>query len=106
SVNQIQKNEAASASPSADYAILNPGGGWPTKLWSAERFGRLADELWTHYGIQSLVTYGPGEAELAQVVLEASRSGKASAVSLSLKGFYELAKEARVYVGGDTGPTH
>ena len=27
-------------------------------------------------------------------------------VSLSLKGFYALAKRARVYVGGDTGPTH
>jgi ADP-heptose:LPS heptosyltransferase len=25
---------------------------------------------------------------------------------LSLKGFYELARRARVYVGGDTGPTH
>jgi ADP-heptose:LPS heptosyltransferase len=26
--------------------------------------------------------------------------------SPSLKGFYELAKRARLYVGGDTGPTH
>ena len=24
----------------------------------------------------------------------------------TLKGFYELARSARVYVGGDTGPTH
>jgi lipopolysaccharide heptosyltransferase I len=88
------------------FAVLNPGGGWPTKLWSTERFGRLADELWTHHGLSSLVTYGPGEAEQAGTVLQASRSGKARAVNLSLKGFYELAKRARVYVGGDTGPTH
>ena len=88
------------------YAILNPGGGWPTKLWSAERFGRLADELWSHHGLHSLVSYGPGEAQLAETVLRASQSGKAHAVSLSLKGFYELAKRAQVYVGGDTGPTH
>ena len=88
------------------YAILNPGGGWPTKLWSAERFGRLADELWSHHGLHSLVTYGPGEAQLAETVLQASQSGKTHAVSLSLKGFYELAKRAQVYVGGDTGPTH
>ena len=88
------------------YAILNPGGGWPTKLWSAERFGRLADELWSHYGLYSLVSYGPGEAQLAETVLQASQSGKARAVSLSLKGFYELAKRAQVYIGGDTGPTH
>jgi lipopolysaccharide heptosyltransferase I len=88
------------------FAILNPGGGWPTKLWSAERFGRLADELWSHYGLHSLVTHGPGEQALAETVLQASKSGKAHATSLSLKGFYELAKRAQVYVGGDTGPTH
>jgi heptosyltransferase-1 len=88
------------------FAILNPGGGWPTKLWSTDRFGRLADELWSHHALYSLVTYGPGEAELAQTVIDASNSGKASAVRLSLKGFYELAKRAQVYVGGDTGPTH
>jgi heptosyltransferase I len=89
------------------YAILNPGGGWPTKLWSAERFGMLADELWTHHGLHSIVAYGPGERDLAEtVVTSASRTGKARAASLSLKGFYALARRAGVYVGGDTGPTH
>ena len=102
------ETEARSAAlpTGGNYAILNPGGGWPTKLWSAERFGRLADELWSHHGLHSLVTHGPGEAGLADTVLQSSKSGKAHAVSLSLKGFYELAKRARVYVGGDTGPTH
>jgi lipopolysaccharide heptosyltransferase I len=99
--------EALNAAPSESrYAILNPGGGWPTKLWSAERFGRLADELWSHHGLESLVAHGPGEAELAEAVLQASQSGKARAVNVSLKGFFELAKRAEVYVGGDTGPTH
>ena len=102
------KAEARSAEllTNGSYAILNPGGGWPTKLWSTERFGRLADELWSHHGLHSLVTYGPGEAQLTETVLQSSQSGKAHAVSLSLKGFYELAKRAQVYVGGDTGPTH
>jgi lipopolysaccharide heptosyltransferase I len=101
------REEALTAAPAgSDYAILNPGGGWPTKLWSTERFGRLADELWSHYGLRSLITYGPGEAHLAETVLQSSNSGKARAVSVSLKGFYELAKRAQVYVGGDTGPTH
>lgn len=88
------------------FAILNPGGGWPTKLWSVERFGRLADEIWTHQGLHSLVTFGPGERELAEKVVQTSVTGKARAVSLSLKGFYALARTAQVYVGGDTGPTH
>jgi lipopolysaccharide heptosyltransferase I len=100
--------EEAARGFEAGYAILNPGGGWPTKLWSAERFGALADELWTHHSLPSLVTYGPGELELAEAVEASSKSGRTRAVNLSLKGFYALAKSerARIYVGGDTGPTH
>jgi heptosyltransferase-1 len=96
----------ASATTGGKYAILNPGGGWPTKLWSVDRFGKLADLLWSNYAISSLVTYGPGEEALAEGVRQSSVSGKAQPVSLSLKGFYSLARNAKVYVGGDTGPTH
>jgi heptosyltransferase-1 len=98
--------EAVIPPASHGYAILNPGGGWPTKLWSAERFGALADELWAHHGLHSIITYGPGERELADTVVSASRAGKTCVASLSLKGFYALARRARLYVGGDTGPTH
>jgi heptosyltransferase I len=89
-----------------DYAILNPGGGWPTKLWGAERFGALADRLWSEFGLHSIVTYGPGEHPLAGRVLASTRSGRARAAALSLKGFYALARRSQLYVGGDTGPTH
>lgn len=98
--------EEAALVSNGNFAILNPAGGWPTKLWSVDRYGRLADELWSHYGLRSLVTYGPGERELAERVIAGTRSGQATAVNLSLKGFYELARRAEVYVGGDTGPTH
>jgi lipopolysaccharide heptosyltransferase I len=98
--------QQVSANAGGNYAILNPGGGWPTKLWSAERFGKLADLLWESYGISSLITYGPGELGLAENVRRSSVSGKAQPVNLSLKSFYALARDARVYVGGDTGPTH
>ncbi|HEX8335597.1 MAG TPA: glycosyltransferase family 9 protein [Pyrinomonadaceae bacterium] len=88
------------------FTILNPGGGWPTKLWDAGRFGELADSLLVKHGLRSVVTYGPGERELAERVVAASRAGAATAVSPTLKGFYALARRAAVYVGGDTGPTH
>ena len=109
-INTTASDEAeareAAAKAGDKYAILNPGGGWPTKLWSVDRFGKLADQLWSNYGISSLVTYGPGEEALAEGVRQSSASGKALPVSLSLKGFYSLARNARVYIGGDTGPTH
>ena len=104
-VHEVEAREAARGTEGR-YAILNPGGGWPTKLWSAEKFGALADELWNHFGLHSLVTVGPGEDDLAATALSASKSGKARPVSVSLKGFCALAKGAQVYVGGETGPTH
>jgi lipopolysaccharide heptosyltransferase I len=102
----VSEAREAALQAGGPFAILNPGGGWPTKLWDAAKFGKLADALWSQHGLHSLVTYGPGEAMLAETVLQSSNSGKTRAVSLSLKGFYELAKLAQVYVGGDTGPTH
>ncbi|HJR05915.1 MAG TPA: lipopolysaccharide heptosyltransferase I [Pyrinomonadaceae bacterium] len=98
--------EDAAALVDGKFAILNAGGGWPTKLWSADRFGALADALLAEHGLRSLVTYGPGERELAEQVVRASRTSAAQPVSLSLKGFYALARRASLYVGGDTGPTH
>lgn len=88
------------------FAILNPAGGWVTKLWAAEKFGHLADKLWKKNGLVSVVTTAPGEVDLAQKVLNNSRTGKTLAVEISLKGFYELARKAQIYIGGDTGPTH
>ncbi len=88
------------------FAILNPAGGWVTKLWHAEKYGRLADRLLDEHGLVSIIVTGPGEAGLAEIALANSKSGKTIAIQPSLKGFFELAKRAAVYIGGDTGPTH
>ena len=89
-----------------NFVILNPAGGWTTKLWAAERFGALADKLWEENNLVSIVTTAPNEIELAEKVLRHSRSGRVLLAQPSLKGFYELARRARLYVGGDTAPTH
>ncbi len=88
------------------FAVLNPAGGWVTKLWHAEKFGALADRIWEEHGIASVIVTGPKETELAEKAAANSRSDKLTLAEPSLKGFYELAKCATVYVGGDTGPTH
>jgi len=98
--------EEIAARAGGDFAILNPGGGWPAKLWQAERFGGLADRLRDELGLASLVTYGPGEEELAGRVINAAGKKGIFPAPVSLKGFFALAQKARIYVGGDTGPTH
>ncbi len=89
-----------------NYALLNPAGGWATKLWAAEKFGALADKLWEENNSVSVITTAPNEIELAEKVLSSSHSGKVTLAQPTLKGFYELAKRAKIYVGGDTAPTH
>lgn len=89
-----------------EFALLNPAGGWETKLWPAERFGMLADILWEEHGLNSIIAVGPRENLLAEKAAAVSRTGRLIIAQPSLKGFFELAKLARVYVGGDTGPTH
>jgi lipopolysaccharide heptosyltransferase I len=86
------------------FAILNPATSWVTKLWSAEKYGQLADKLWEEQGLVSIVTTAQDEKDIAEEVIKNSKSGKIFSSTPSLKGFYELAKRAEIYVGGDTGP--
>ncbi|MEO8650191.1 MAG: glycosyltransferase family 9 protein [Acidobacteriota bacterium] len=88
------------------FAVLNPAGGWTTKLWGAENYGRLADRIREELDMSSVVVVGPNEVMLADQAAAAARSDSLIIAQPSLKGFYELAKLAAIYVGGDTGPTH
>ena len=88
------------------FVILNPAGGWVTKLWPAENYGRLAERIRSELGITPIITTGPKEWALASRVSEFAGIANVVLAEPSLKGFYELAKMATAYVGGDTGPTH
>ena len=88
-----------------DFAILNPGGGWASKLWPAERFGELARGL-AALGLRCLVSYGPGEEALADRVVAASAGRAERSFPTSLVDYIELARRARLVVAADTGPLH
>lgn len=102
----VAEAEAIIARTGGSFAILNPGGGWVTKLWHADKFGALADRLWDELGMASVIATGPNEIDLAAMVAANNRTGRAVIAHPSLKGLYELARRASIYVGGDTGPTH
>jgi ADP-heptose:LPS heptosyltransferase len=88
-----------------ELALLNPGGGWASKLWPAERFGQLARAL-RGLGLQSLVSWGPGEEALADRVVAASDGAAARSFPTTLLDYVELARRARLVVAADTGPLH
>jgi heptosyltransferase I len=102
---KLEADEIARKS-TTNFALVNPAGGWVTKLWHPEKYGQLADMIWNEFGIGTIVVTGPSETTLADAVLGSSRSGNTIAVQPTLKGFYELSGQAQLYIGGDTGPTH
>ena len=87
------------------YVVLNPGGGWASKLWPAEFFGRVAIGL-RDRGLASLVSWGPGEEKLADRVVAASEGAARRAFPTTLLQYVELARRARLVVAADTGPLH
>jgi heptosyltransferase-1 len=87
-----------------DFVILNPGAGWGAKQWPSERYGELAKAL-ADRGIRSIINFGPREEELAQTAEKAS-GGAARALSFSVGELIALTRQARLFIGGDTGPMH
>jgi lipopolysaccharide heptosyltransferase I len=87
------------------FAILNPAGGWPSKLWPAERYGAVARGL-RDRGLASLVTWGPGEQALAERVAASSAGAARVSFPTTLLEYVELARCASLVVAADTGPLH
>ena len=88
-----------------DVAVLNPGGGWSSKLWPPERFGDLARRL-RGLGLRPLVSWGPGEDVLADRVVAASGGACVRSFPTGLLDLVELVRRARIVIAADTGPLH
>jgi heptosyltransferase I len=87
------------------FVILNPGGGWSSKLWSPQGFGAVAVGL-RERGLASVVTFGPGEMDLADALVKESRGAAVRAFPTTLLEYAELARRARLVLAADTGPLH
>ena len=87
-----------------EIVLINPGAGWRTKEWPAERYGAVARTL-AQEGFFPLINYGPGEEQLARAV-ESASGGSARSISCSVGELIALTRRARLLIGGDTGPLH
>ena len=87
-----------------EFLMMTPGAGWGAKCWPAERFGVVARQM-KEIGLATILNYGPGEKELADEVVRAS-GGAAQPIACSIGELIAITRRARVFVGGDTGPTH
>ena len=88
------------------FAVINPGANWPNKRWPPDRFGELAARIRAEHGLASVVSWGPGDEDLADAVVAASRGAAVRAPKSSLPDIVHLARRATIVVSGDTGPFH
>lgn len=88
-------------------AIINPGAGWRSKLWPAERFAAVARGLSRRDGTPSVVVWaGDQERFVAERIVGDSLGAAILGPQTTLQDLGELARLARVFISSDTGPLH
>jgi len=87
-------------------AGINPGAGFPTKLWSIERYARLADKITEELGFSILLTWGPGEEEMVRSIAESMKQKSWIAPATTIAESIGLYKKLSLFVGSDSGPFH
>ena len=89
------------------FAVLNPGAGWPSKMWPAERYGALARHLHEAHGVASIAAWGlKTELPLAETIVAMSAGHAQMAPPTTMMQLAALCRRAALFVGSDTGPMH
>ncbi|HLV02029.1 MAG TPA: glycosyltransferase family 9 protein [Acidobacteriota bacterium] len=86
--------------------VLNPGAGWPTKIWPIERFTRLAAQIVEKLDRSVVVAWGPGERKMAEEIIAGNRNHRVAGFPTSILELVELCRLSSLMVAGDTGPLH
>lgn len=105
-----QSLAAAGWDAARPLVVLNPGGSFgPSKLWPAERYAAVADSLNQRHGAQIIINAAPGEAAVANAVVDAmahspliNLAEEANSLAL-VKG---LLASASLLITNDTGARH
>ena len=89
-----------------DFMIINPGGGWKAKRWAPENYALLLRHLESRFSCKLLLTGSSEENELISGILRIAVTKRAFYFPSSVVQFIALARRARLFLGGDTGPLH
>ena len=89
-----------------DFIIINPGGGWKSKRWPPASYAELAAELAARTPVDILVTGSQEEKVLAEEIITRAGTPRTKWFPSTLLQFIALARQAKLLIGGDTGPLH
>jgi heptosyltransferase-1 len=89
------------------FALLNPGAGWPSKMWPTVRYGAIARHLGREHGVPTVALWGvPSERPMAERIVETSARNAHMAPPTTMRELAALCRRASLFVGSDTGPMH
>ena len=98
---------AKAGTPADDYAVINPGAGWKSKLWPRDRFAAVARHLGERHGMRSLVVWVPGQEKLWAEEIVTWAAGHATlAPPTTLTELAAICRRAALFISSDTGPLH
>ena len=89
-----------------EFIVLSPGGGWKSKCWAPENYADLIRRLEKEIPEKILLTGSPEEEPLIHDILRGAGSPRASYFPSTILQLIALARRARLFAGGDTGPVH
>jgi lipopolysaccharide heptosyltransferase I len=89
-----------------EFLIINPGGGWAAKRWAPENYADLIRRLGEELDWPVLLTGSPQEEELIHSILAQAGACRGRYFPSTVSQYIALARRARLFVGGDTGPLH
>ncbi|MGI9447853.1 MAG: glycosyltransferase family 9 protein [Pirellulales bacterium] len=89
------------------FAIINPGATWESKLWEMDRFAAVARYLGERRGLKSLVVWGSNrELDFANQIVSAADGHAVLAPRTSLQELVAVLRQGTIFISSDTGPLH
>ena len=85
---------------------LHPGATWPAKMWQWENFSSLADRIRAKLGAQIILTQGPGDAELVDMISKRAVGNLMILPLMQLRQLAAIISQFNVYVANDNGTMH
>jgi len=87
--------------------LLNPGAGWPSKMWPTVRYGAMARHLGREFAMPSVALWGvPSERPMAERIVETSARNGHIAPPTTMRELAALCRRSAIFIGSDTGPMH
>lgn len=85
---------------------INPGARRSPHRWDVKKFAKLADDIIKEYNAKVIVTWGPGEKELAESVLENMEKQAIISCKTTINEIASLMKYMKLFVCPDTSVYH